>query len=381
MCGGRGEGGLASGSLDSVLPSSARWRGPGRRYVGKLPFTPLWARCQRGNQRGLHGLRGVALKDSGPPASHAVYLQAEATCLPLPLPRQGSSARPPDPLARDLEDSCVPASRLSSAPGPKPLKQQPLWAPLQCDRALQVAPRLPSGGQDGGGSAAASGLPLRLQQVNKGSTVPSASLFRGAAAPGGSALDGPHGACAGPGSLRCERGRPTGSDRNVTDRVPSGVFLSAGFLTVWNDCVRTYTRVRGTRMFPARVNCARVCRRRGLWVPAGCGCAGTCVWTACRQYPGRRSASPGLVSVRAWGAWGRASQVLGAWDCGSRESPLTALSGSGPRASTGGHTGVRSGVSASPRPRLSCGHRIRGACCRNATATVAEGCGRWPHSG
>lgn len=183
VCGGRGEGGLASGSLDSVLPSSPRWRGPGRRYVGKLPFTPLWAWCQRGNQRGLHGLRGVALKDSGPPASHAVYLQAEATFLPLPLPRQGSSARPPDPLARDLEDSCVPASCLSSAPGPKPLKQQPLWAPLQCDRALQVAPRLPSGGQDGGGSAAASGLPLRLQQVNKGSTVPSASLFRGAAAP------------------------------------------------------------------------------------------------------------------------------------------------------------------------------------------------------
>lgn len=111
-----------------------------------------------------------------------------------------------------------------------PSNSSPSGPPLQCDRALQVAPHLPSGGQDGGGSAAASGLPLRLQQVNKGSTVPSASLFRGAAAPGGSALDGPHGACAGPGSLRCERGRPTGSDRNVTDRVPSGAFLSVGLL-------------------------------------------------------------------------------------------------------------------------------------------------------
>lgn len=144
-------------------------------------------------------------------------------------------------------------------------------------------------------------------------------------------------------------------------------------------------------MFPARVNCARVCRRRGLWVPAWVWVRGHVCVDGLQAIPKERVgvAVAGFrqtywCTVRrktAWGAWGRASQVLGAWDCGSRESPLTALSGSGPRGSTGGHTGVRSGVSASPRPRLSRGHRIRGACCRNATATVAEGCGRWPHGG
>lgn len=166
-----GEGGLASSTWGSVLPSSPHWRAPGRRHMEKLPL-----------RSGLRAREGITVsgeqhsrtRGPWPVALLCVSRQRPPSC---PAPRRGSSARPPDPLTGDLDDARAPAACLSSASGPRPLTQQPRWAPSEVTApSRSPPPSLPSGGRGGGGSAAARGPPSHLQQVNKGSTVPPASL-------------------------------------------------------------------------------------------------------------------------------------------------------------------------------------------------------------
>lgn len=208
MCGGVGTG---VGSLRChALP--ARLEGPGRCDGGTAPS--LHSGLVPGRQR-----EGA----SRPPGSGTPGRRAPAGRAPAPAPAPPRFlSQTPTPVLGTLK---TPALQLRVRPGPKPLKQQPLWTPSAVWPRPPGGPGLPSGGQDGGGLAAASGLLLHLQRVNKGSTVSSTSLSRGAVTAGGSALDRPHGAHPGPGGLLCERGHPAGSGGNVTDRVSRGSLL------------------------------------------------------------------------------------------------------------------------------------------------------------
>lgn len=132
-----GEGGLASSTWGSVLPSSPHWRAPGRRHMEKLPL-----------RSGLRAREGITVsgeqhsrtRGPWPVALLCVSRQRPPSC---PAPRRGSSARPPDPLTGDLDDARAPAACLSSASGPRPLTQQPRWAPSEVTAPSRSPPPQP----------------------------------------------------------------------------------------------------------------------------------------------------------------------------------------------------------------------------------------------